>query len=94
MSGIDHQQPDKETECGIKAYQRYAFIISEQQVIFVREGREGGETAAETCNQQQSHLGTHADAAVDEPEQQTDYQTADDIDCKRAVGKHSGKRAS
>ena len=76
---MSKQKPDSEARNGI--YEDYPEArVVEKQIVFVGEGRECRETAAETCYQQRTQFGRDVDTALDEPEQNPDKKTSGNID--------------
>lgn len=76
---MSKQKPDSEARYRI--HEDYPEArIAEKQIVFVGEGRECRETATETCYQQRTQFGRDVDTALDEPEQNPDKKTSDDID--------------
>lgn len=79
MTRMSKQKPDSEARNSI--YEDYPEArVVEKQIVFVGEGRERREAAAETCYQQRTQFGRDVDTALDEPEQNTDKKTSGNID--------------
>lgn len=73
------QKPDSEARYRI--YEDYPEArVVEKQIVFVGEGRERREAAAETRYQQRTQFWRDVDTALDEPEQNPYKKTSDDID--------------
>ena len=83
MTRMGKQKPDSEARNSI--YEDYPETrVAEKQIVFVGEGRERREAAAETRYQQRTQFGRDVDTALDEPEQNPDKKTSGNIDNKSA----------
>lgn len=67
--------------------------LIEEQIVFVGESGECGETAAESDGEKEPHVGREGEPARYRPIENADEQTAREVDKECAPGKHGPRRA-
>ena len=88
MAGVQHQETGGYACKQIaESYQGVGGGMTEKELVFVDKCRKGGESATEADCQQKPHFRIQSVAAVEEPVQQTYYETSGDVYRKCAPGK-------
>lgn len=82
----DHQQPEQQAQSDIKAEIESVLLLQEQEHV-VREGRKGGESAAESRNQKNVHRRRNQVRLLGHAEKDADDETAHDIHRERTPRK-------